>query len=64
MNENKHITKQKILNWYCREGSKGIFPNCDTHCPNKQGENPCINYQILQDMLNQWEKFREKNNVQ
>lgn len=41
----------KILEWYCREGCPGKNPDCDKHCPDGNGTNPCFNYRILAEML-------------
>jgi hypothetical protein len=43
--------KHKILEWYCSEGYCGSSPNCDKHCPNERGNNPCFNYKILAEKL-------------
>jgi len=47
----KRINKKDILEWYCREGSGGSWVDCDTHCPNERGGNPCFNYKILAEKL-------------
>jgi hypothetical protein len=45
------MNRKKILEWYCREGYCGSWPDCDKHCPGPRGENPCFNYRILAQQL-------------
>jgi hypothetical protein len=44
--------KDKIINWFCREGSQGV-PDCDNRCPSR-GDNPCFNRRELEGMLDEY----------